>query len=443
MTSHSIQAVNNPFNSISWTAPLQSVTQWVHVPISMFAVPLLSLFGVQWLHGMEERVFEERQYFREGQLAAELHYEKQQDGHELPVLELYTEDEYEMGFSQGYLLGKEIDRLFHLVLKPMLLLASVATGDFSGSFYQRQIEEITIPLRFAREISGLVAGVHRYAEESCIETSITEDIVQNSHKLTDIYKSILCQRVFGIPFFNSMGCSTAVVKKGNAIGICRTLDWPSMGMMGEYTLLRRHTVKGMKVEMQTFPGIIGALTASNEKGLVAIINEVGIVSKAGVPYNLLTREIIDHAASVKEAKMMIDAPKYQAASSHHLTLADRRQAINFQMHVLPDQKYVARELHFENENEYLIVTNHALDDANQMIEDSFADSSSKKRFASMTNSLGTELEKEQDIREVMKKALQSVNVLDTVAAAMYTFPEEGKVVPEQYVHDNFFAAEHL
>lgn len=181
--------------------------------------------------------------------------------------------------------------------------------------------------------------------------------------------------------------------------------------------------------MQTFPGIIGALTASNDKGLVAIINEVGTVSKEGVPYNLLTREIIDSASSVVEAKAMIDHPDYQAASSHHLTVADKTQAINFQMHVLPGRKYIARQLHFERPNEFLVVTNHAFDDEDEMIDKSIADTSSKTRFASMTDSLQEELQSEGRIVDVMRKALLSVNVIDTVAAAIYTFSQNGGGLP--------------
>ena len=88
----------------------------------------------------------------------------------------------------------------------MILLAQVGTGDFFGTFYKRQVEVITIPERFANEIRGLVAGVQCYAQESGIKTNLTEETVLNEHKLTDIYKSILCQKILGIPFFNSMDC---------------------------------------------------------------------------------------------------------------------------------------------------------------------------------------------------------------------------------------------
>ena len=433
--------INSVLNTIK--APIKACIRWKHIATSMIGVPVLELFGIHWKNGMRDRVFEEKSCFFEGRKIGQLKYEMQKNGYEVPVLELSSEDEYEMGYCQGYLLGKEIDRLFNLVLKPMIALAQVATGDFRGNFFRKQIEVITIPEEYRKEINGLVKGIHQYAKDYDVPIALTEELVLNAHKLTDIYKSILCQKIFGIAFFNSMGCSTAVVKKGVQTGVCRTLDWPSMGMMGKYTLLRRHTHCGMGVEMQTFPGIIGALTAFNEKGLVAIINEVGTVSKEGVPYNLLTRKIIDSAANVNEAKAMIDDPTYIAASSHHLTLADASHAINFQMHVLEDCKYVARELGYDEQNKYLVVTNHAFDHHGVMIDKSNADSSSLKRFSLMQKNLEIELSQEQDITSVMKKALKSVNVKDTVSAAVYTFSEQGQVLPQEYVCDDYFAAEHL
>lgn len=442
MTTQAVRSIYN-LDPYALLSPIPEILQWRHLATSMVAVPLLAKLGYKWHEGMEQTMFTPGSYLKDGRLVAQLDYQTQSNGHALPVLQLHSEDEYEMGFSQGYLMGKEVNKIFHLVLKPMMVLAGAATGDFFGSFYNQQIQKITIPERFQREIQGLVAGVHQCAQEQGFETDVTEELFLNAHKLTDIYKSILCQRIFGIPCFNSMGCSTAVVKKGNEIGVCRTLDWPSMGLMGQYTFIRRHSVKGMQVEMQTFPGIIGALTASNDRGLVAIINEVGTTSKAGVPYNLLTRDIIDHATSVKKAKAMIDDPSYVAASSHHLTLADRTHAINFQMHVLPDKKYLARELHFDNENQFLVVTNHAVDLNGNIIEGSFADSSSSERYASMSKCLTNELQSDHKLPTIMKQALLAVNVMETVCAATFSIPEQGKAQPLQYVHDNYFAATHL
>lgn len=426
------------------TTLLGTAYQWKHLPANMIGVPLLSLFGVQWRHGMEERLFEERKCFNEDEkLIGQVFYEKQKDGHTLPVLDLYSEDHYEQGFAQGYLLGKEIDDLFHRVLKPMIMLAQVATGDFSGSFYQRQVKKITIPESYAKEIQGLVEGVKTYAKERGLQTDLTEEMILNAHKVTDIYKSILCQKILGFSFFNSLGCSTAVVKKGNQIGVCRTLDWPSFGMMGMFTILRRHKVGETKIELQTFPGIIGALTAHNNHGLVAIINECGTISKEGIPYTLLTRQVVEQSKNVREAKSLIDHPRFQPASSHHLTLTDRREAINFQMLAVPGKKYLARSLQFEHENEYLVVTNHAVDENNQVMEHTLADSSSKKRFKAMQDCFATELKKEQPLTTVMQKGLLVVNTVDTVAAAIFTIQEDAKVIPEQYVHDNNFAALHL
>jgi hypothetical protein len=442
-SSPSANLLLNSITTIGTATLLGVAYQWKHLPANLMGVPLLSLFGIQWRHGMGERKFEERKCFKADQLIGELQYEKQKNGYDIPILKLYTKDPYDKGLAHGYLLGKEIDDLFHRVLKPLKLLVRGVTGDFSGSFYQKQFKKITIPEPYARELEGMLAGVKAYAKEMRYETDLTQEDAHSAHKITDIYKSILCQRILGFSFINAWGCSMTIVKQKDQIGVGRTLDWASLGEMGKFSLVRQEIGENgeVKIEFLTYPGLINALTAHNGHGLIAIINECGMVSQEGVPYSLLARQILENARSMEEAKAMIDQESFQPASSHHLILVDSRGGINFQM-LVSDEKYISRTLPFKEENECLVVTNHAMEDNDNIIEKTIAHSTSKKRFKDMSTTIGQGFEQGHPMIEIMRQALLAVNTKDTIGAAIYTF-QGAKVVPKQYVYDNNFAALHL
>lgn len=431
----------NSITAIGMATLLGVVYQWKHLPTSLIGVPLLSLFGIQWRHGMGEKQFEERKCFKDHQLIGEIYYEKQKNGDDIPVLELHSKDHYDKGFAHGYLLGKEIDDLFHRVLRPLISLVQVATGDFSGSFYQKQFDQITIPEQYAEELRGALAGVKAYAKDRGYETDLTEEDAHSAHKITDIYKAILCQRILGFSFINALGCSTAIIKQNDQIAACRTLDWESFDKMGGLTIVRRDQVGNTKTESMIFPGLIHALTSYNNHGLIVIINECGIVSQEGTPYGLLARQIIEKAKTVKEAQAMIDQANFQPASSHHLTIVDCKEGINFQM-LVSNKKYLARSLPFKQENECVVLTNHALDEEGQVMEGTIAHSSSKKRFQAMQATVNQGLKENQRLTDIMRQALCAVNTKDTIGAAIYTF-QGNQVIREQYAYDNHFAASHL
>ena len=403
----------------------------------MIAVPLLSVFGIQWNTSLNPHRFEDRSCSLNGRILGKVHHENMQ-----AVLELTTEDHYEMGLAQGYLFGEQIQEAFQHVLMPMMSLCGVLTGDFSGEFYSRQTQLITIPEPYYREIQGLVAGVRQWAKQRGVSMSLTEDQVLNAHKLTDIYKAIGCQRLFGIAGFNAFGCSTAVVKKGDELAVARTLDWPSMGKMGELAYIRRHKANGKQIEMQAFAGVIGAHTVFNQDGLVAIINENGTISRAGTPYAMLCRQVIEQCATIEQADAMLKSKDYHPASSHHLTLADNTSAAIYQMVLDDDRKFIKRELDFTKVNDFIVVTNHTFTDQNEILENTLCDPTSKARCKAMSETLASELQTDHSLTDIVQKALQAVNVMDTVATAHYNLTRHDgeKVRVVKYAHNNFWAA---
>lgn len=414
--------------------------KWKHVSAYMIAVPLLATFGIQWTSTISLNRFEDRSCSLDNKLLGNVHHEQN-----APILQLFTEDPYEMGLAQGYLLGEQVQEAFEQVLTPMMSLCSILTGDFSGNFYSQQVNQITIPEAYRREIQGLVAGVNQWAKQRGISSNLTEEQALKAHKLTDIYKAIGCQRLFGISGFNTFGCSTMVVKKGSEVAVGRTLDWPSLGKMGELAYIRRHNVNGKHIEMHTFAGMVGALTAYNQEGLVAIINENGIISRAGTPYTILARQIIEQNANVEQAETMINREDYQPASSHHLILADRNRAAVYQMVLENERKFIKRELDFTQENAFVAVTNHTVTEQNEILENTICDPTSKARFKAMTETLTRELQTNHTLDEVVKKSLQVVNVMDTIATAHFrlTSQNQQKVQVVKYTNNNYWAAKEL
>lgn len=418
---------------------LLSAIKWRHLLSYMIAVPLLSLIGIQWTSSMSLNRFEERDCLLNGRSLGNLHYENS-----LPVLEITTEDNYEMGLAQGYLLGKQIKEAFDEVLIPMVSLCGILTGDFSGNFYRRQAKLIKIPEPYQREIAGLVAGANEWAKQRGFSFNITEEQLLEANKLTDIYKAIGCQRILGIAGFNSFGCSTAVVKKDDQIAVCRTLDWPSLGKMGEFSYIKRYNANGNSIEMQTYTGIIGALTAFNDKGLIAIVNENGIVSQEGIPYAMLTRQIIEQNTNVDEAETMINEKDYLPSSSYHLTLADPNRAAIYQMVLENDRKYIKRELDVSQKDAFIAVTNHTVEKCNTILEGTICDPSSKDRYSKMTNILTSGLKNKNDLNQIVKNSLQSVNTLDTVATAQFILNlGQKKIKSTKYTNNNYWAAKQL
>lgn len=414
---------------------LMTCVKWKHVLAYLFAVPLLKSFGIHWTSKIDPNRFEDRNCSFNNKLIGKVEHEQG-----MPVLELLTEDNYEMGLAQGYLLGEQIQEAFDQVMTPMMSLCGTLTGDFSGKFFSRQASQVKIPDAYRREIEGLVTGVHQWAKQKGVSSTLTVEHALNAHKLTDIYKAIGCQRLLGIRGFNAFGCSTAVVKKGDEVAVGRTLDWPSFGKMGELAFIRRHKVNGKQIEMQSFAGIIGAHTACNEDGLVAIINENGTVTKPGIPYAMLARQIIEQASNVSEAEEMMNKKEFEPASSHHLTLADTRQAAIYQIPLNNERKFIKRELDFGKEKDFIVVTNHTTNERNEILKDTICDGSSKARYNAMTETIAKELQTNRSIDDVVKKSLQSVNVLDTVATARFKLTHRERKPEVHYTNNNYWAA---
>lgn len=392
---------------------------------------LTYIFGQSYIkptNEMKNHVFTERTCTVDGQIRGKLFYEG-----DTPVLQFFTSDPYEMGYIEGYLLGDKIQELTEDVLEPMITTCKVLVGDFSGKVLKEGLGRVEVPKKFLPLFNGLYDGMKKYCEAKGkpIRSSFNDIIL--AHSFPDIYKSIGCQKLYGVKTWNTIGCSTFVRRNEDGMEVARTVDWPAFIKGGRQMYLRRYqTENGTQVEAQTLPGMMHSLTARNSHGVVTVINELGTVSIGKTPYGLVARDIIENADSA-EAGVALMRKKLEAkepASSHLLLIADQKTAVTFQVYAQKENntyKSPERRL-LEGAGQSMWHTNHALDAAGQPIPGTEADDTSHKRFELVRQN------KDKTSEEILK----SVNVLDTIATAVYTI--KGKTVTAKYTHGSTYAA---
>lgn len=410
--------------------------RWRHVLTYLFAVPLLHRLGVN-VTKMDHHVFQERECLFNGKVVGKVFYSTDKDlGRDIPVLDIDSsvKDRYEMGFIHGYLLADKIEELAVDVLRPMIGSSQILVGDYRGYQLKEGLKKVQIPEKYMQELRGIYDGLQKYAKERDKPLSITLEDLMLAHQFADIYKSIGCQRILGIQAFSAVGCSTVVEKKEDSTNVERTLDWPTFIKGGQHMIVMRYTAaNGTRMEIQTLPGIMHALTTKNQHNLIGIINELGMESVGGTPYGLVARDIMEQATTVEEAREMIVhkvvSDKDRPASSHTLTLADTKEASIFHFYVKKGQSFLERNI---SKPGTMIVTNHAIDGEGHDIPGTEADYSSHQRKEALTEALAA--------KATPQACLKAVNVVDTVAVALYSLKNNGEV-SVKYGHGGNYAAE--
>ena len=214
-----------------------------------------------------------------------------------PILHLYGSAS-ERGEAIGHLMGKQIQ---HLIDKYIKIL-------HSGEKYQKAIQtayqlEKHIPREYILEMKGISKG-----------SGIA-------------YKDILLANTFLEMLFGVM-CSTFVVQKEqsdvNTLIFGRNLDFPSMNVAHLYDLIMvYHLENKNSLVIIGWPGMIGAISGMNQKGLAATM----LVSLSeqrpnfnNIPSTLAFRQVLESYGSVKE---VVDYfKKTKIASPNNLTVAD-------------------------------------------------------------------------------------------------------------------------
>lgn len=411
--------------------------KWRHIPHYLLTALLVSKLrrsAVQW--GMKSKSYAPRICIKRQKVLGLIKYEKNEKGHKLPVLKLYTNDPFEMGRVQGLLLGDVIEDLYFRVICPMFYLLRYLSGDWSGQKLKEQAERVTFPPEHEAELKGLFEGVKTFATNHGYQTKLTLKDFYTVHCLADAYKEIGNHRIlFGLLAPSTFGCSTILVSHYGRRGIARTLDWPGFGLIGPYVFIREHTLGRRVVRIQTFPGYIAALTGSNSDGFALVVNELGKRNGKGIPYGLFGRYLLDNARNRKEAKAIIDSRKYTTSSEISFAMLDKEGGCHYQF-MLNGESYVRRRLPYHG---YLLVTNHGLYENGCEIVDSHADPTSKRRYELMETVIEQWFSSpsSETLPQILKRAIGAATVFNTVSAFIHTDDVE------EHAFDSYYAATHL
>ena len=223
---------------------------------------------------------------------------------------------FEIGLAHGKLFRNEIQKIYSFYLDEFVYenwTKKIAMFKGKQKAYadpRKDMEEFAakslplIPDEYIEEMKGMAEGSG---------VSLAEILNMTVH----------------VDYLSTMMCSMMLAKdKASADGSlvqARNLDWGGDGLelMDQFTsVLVYKPDKGYSFVSVIYPGIVGALTAVNEKKLTVELNFVATSHKAasGFPALLMVRRLAQYAASVDEAEKIIrDNPMI---SGYNITVAD-------------------------------------------------------------------------------------------------------------------------
>lgn len=110
----------------------------------------------------------------------------------------------------------------------------------------------------------------------------------------------------------------------------RNLDWPDWdnALRDNNVLLVRRYAQGNEIATLTWPGIFGALTGCNDKGLAVAFNQLyGAQSLSGEPMFLILKRVLRRADTLDEAIAVMKESEICTSGSIVISSASERRAI--------------------------------------------------------------------------------------------------------------------
>lgn len=348
-------------------------------------------------------IFEPRQIKdHSGNILVELKYQEH-----LPILWFNSSvtDPKERGRLEGLLLGEDILNICRLGIQPIMTYLAWEKGAKGQIHLEDCMQTLNIPPHIQHEFDGICEGFkERFPNHNKITSLDPEKFIKSVHILSDAFKAV----------GTSFACSIiACYNEKNELMIGRNFDWPSMGYIGQRQLVKQYTVGDKRINLMTFPGYVGAITAWNSEGLVVIVNELGRISLGrGTPYCLITKRLIEECKSVEEAKKLIQIMHAESpcASSVTIMIADQKNASLVQFYAEDLHHYHIRDL--KPNQPPFIVTNHYEDQDGNVIEKSICEPNSVKREMRMKKACSEN--SSQSAMNVIEAALKAAGVPATI-----------------------------
>ena len=234
---------------------------------------------------------------------------------------------YELGYSRGVLLKSQIHQWVSASLA-MIKKRFLGTTIGITMMNKRALDvEQYIFEEYKTELRGLAAG-SGVKYETLFMLNVLETIGR------------------------SYGCTSVAVRdmKGQLLR-SRNLDYQDLAFLKPFILFLYKPEQGYAFASLSAPGVVGVMTAMNEKGLTYGTHDIYASSKAwrGTPLGIMNRQIIQNAATPEAAgKTLTDSNRCLPGL---LMVTNSDNAIIYEF----DSKRVG---HTDLENEHLILTNH-------------------------------------------------------------------------------------
>ena len=276
-------------------------------------------------------------------------------GRPVPVLELNAHVPSSAGFAHGYLLGAQIHALVDNFQHALLGMPNYAAT------YPRTLAALRAFLHKdeVQEIQGMVIGFNVWAMEAKVARRITFNEVLGVQLLPDMchFKweeaEAKARGRRTAPKAPSkppvMGCTSVMLRNADGkVTWGRNMDWAAFGMCGAMSLpiVWKNHATGHDYAVLGVPGLIGAVTGWNARGLSLAMNVVGGNTRhvAGVPASLYNRRVLREHASVPEMTESMATKTYQPLGPYHLILtdADHGHCISFYQNA--DKRHHVRKL---------------------------------------------------------------------------------------------------
>jgi isopenicillin-N N-acyltransferase like protein len=217
--------------------------------------------------------------------------------------------------------------------------AAALTGDVIKklSDYPRKLiqqrkdgqERLTKCTKMCRSLLPQLSDDHRKELRAAYEQlNVDRDLGLLANFLPDVYRG-------------SFACSSMVVEAGHSVTggplFGRNLDFYTLNMLGNYSLVTVHRPKGKHAFVTIgFPGMFGALSGMNDAGLALAVHEVFVAADGGSlfnpkgePYTFCFRRILEDCATVAEAEKLLRAAPHSTLLS--LSVCDPKDDAVFEV----------------------------------------------------------------------------------------------------------------
>jgi hypothetical protein len=263
------------------------------------------------------------------------------DDNQFPLVSIKSNNHYDAGYVEGYILGKAIETSLISLLSvyDKISLALGLPKKDEVNTLKKYLADVlaTIPDNYQEEMQGKVAGYNQWRIENNPSASpLSFELYLLMQLQPDIHNyNPLPIHVLGMNF----ACTTIAFRLGDYTLFTRVLDWPSFGIADHFIQIERK-IKGSKSTIDIgFPLTTGLLTAVNENGLLVEINVAfgdKVKKPQGMPALFFNRYCAEHAATVADIHHILDTK--EPLSAYHLTATDGSTTSSFHFFQSTDYK---------------------------------------------------------------------------------------------------------